>query len=205
MTSIRRFRPGDEPALAEICVRTADAGKDATGLFRDDMLWADNFVLPYVARHPECAFVVETDHGRVAGYIVAAPDSDDFYRWFAESWWPSVRDRYPLEGAGERERDIIAYGATRAPGQERHASEYPAHLHIDLLPELQGQGFGRRLIDALLAALQEQGVPGVHLAASADNAGAVAFYPRVGFSELPSDPGSRAFGRRLSAEPPFPA
>ena len=205
MTSIRRFRPGDEPALAEICVRTADAGQDATGLFRDDMLWADNFVLPYVARHPEFAFVVETDDGRVAGYIVATPDTDAFYRWFAESWWPSVRDRYPLEGAGVRERDIIAYGATRAPGQEWHAPEYPAHLHIDLLPELQGQGFGRRLIDTLVAALEEHGVAGVHLAASADNAGAVAFYPRVGFAELPSEPGSRAFGRRLSPKGPFPA
>ena len=32
---------------------------------------------------------------------------------------------------------------------------YPAHLHIDLLPELQGQGMGRRLIDTLRAALAD--------------------------------------------------
>ena len=205
MTSIRPFRPGDEPELAEICVRTADAGQDATGIFRDDMLWADNFVLPYVARHPELAFVVETDDGRVAGYIVAAPDTDAFYRWFSESWWPSVRHRYPVAGAGERERGIIAYGESRAPGEEWHAAEYPVHLHIDLLPELQGQGLGRRLIDTLVAALEGAGVSGVHLAASADNAGAVSFYPRVGFTELPSERGSRAFGRRLSPTGPVPA
>ncbi|MGC5223931.1 N-acetyltransferase family protein [Micromonospora sp. DT81.3] len=205
MTDIRPFRPGDEPALTEICVRTADAGGDATGMFRDDQLWADIFALPYAVRHPDLAFVVETDDGRVVGYIVAAPDTDDFERWFAQSWWPSVRDRYPPDGAGERERGIIAYAENRAPGRARHAAEFPAHLHIDLLPELQGQGFGRRLIDRLLAALAARGVAGVHLVASEENTGAVLFYPRVGFTALPSEPGSRAFGRLLSPGGRIPA
>ncbi|HWI31149.1 MAG TPA: GNAT family N-acetyltransferase [Microbacterium sp.] len=197
MTDIRPFCPGDEPALAEICVKTADAGGDATGLFRDDALWADVFVLPYVARHPDFAFVVETDDGRIAGYIVGAPDTEAFERWFATSWWPSLAGRYPLEGAGERERGTIEYAAARGPGRAVHAEEYPAHLHIDLLPELQGQGFGRRLIDTLVAALEAQGVPGIHLVAASENEGAILFYPRVGFTALPSEPGTRAFGRRL--------
>ena len=74
---------------------------------------------------------------------------------------------------------------------------YPAHLHIDLLPELQGQGWGRRLVDTLAARLRELGIEGVHLVAGAENAGAVAFYPRVGFTPLGADEGSRAFGMRL--------
>src|SRR5690606_16287153 len=61
---IRPFRSGDEPDLARICLLTADAGGDATGVLEDDDLWARIFVLPYVARHPEFAFVVETDDGR---------------------------------------------------------------------------------------------------------------------------------------------
>ena len=71
MAHLRSFRPGDEPALAEICLRTADTGSDATGILDDDDIWAAVFVLPYVARHPELAVVVETDDGRVAGYAVA--------------------------------------------------------------------------------------------------------------------------------------
>ena len=63
MTRIRPFQPGDEPALAEICVRTADAGADATGILADDRLWGDLFVLPYVARHPELAWVVHDPSG----------------------------------------------------------------------------------------------------------------------------------------------
>lgn len=200
MSSIRPFRPGDEPALADICVKTADAGRDATGLFRDDLLWADVFVLPYVARHPELAFVVEADDGRVIGYAVATDDTEEFEAWFASVWWPGVAARYPLTGAGARERGTIEYAAARAPGREWHAAAYPAHLHVDLLPELQGQGFGRRLIETLVAALERVGATAVHLAASSDNTGARLFYPRVGFTELPSGDGSRAFGRILGAD-----
>jgi GNAT superfamily N-acetyltransferase len=68
--------------------------------------------------------------------------------------------------------------------------EFPAHLHIDLLPELQGQGVGRRLIRALLGELAERGVPGVHLGVSPRNTGARAFYSRLGFRPLPSDDGA---------------
>jgi GNAT superfamily N-acetyltransferase len=88
-----------------------------------------------------------------------------------------------------------AYG--RRGGAEPYGDTYPAHLHIDLLPELQGQGWGRRLIDTLVAALRERGVTGLHLASSSDNAGAIAFYPRVGFTPLPSHEGVQAFGRHL--------
>jgi len=200
VSSIRPFRPGDEPALTEICVRTAKAGADATGMLSDDEIWGAIFALPYARRHPETAFVVETDGGRVAGYIVSAPDTDAFERWFAAEWWPPHAERWPLAAArSEDERSILAYagerGATPNPWQ---AAGYPAHLHIDLLPELQGQGFGRRLIETLTAHLRERGVPGVHLVASAANAGAVAFYPRVGFTSLPAAGDERAFGMLLA-------
>lgn len=59
-------------------------------------------------------------------------------------------------------------------------------LHIDLLPGLQGRGFGRALIDAFRTALAARGVPGVHLGMDAANAGARAFHERLGFHELPS-------------------
>lgn len=198
MPHIRPFRPGDEPALADICLRTADAGADATGILDDDDLWAEIFVLPYVARHPAYAFVVESDDGRVAGYVVAAPDTAAFEEWFAAEWWPRHAERWPHPGdAASRHADIVRYAYGRRGGAQPFGDDLPAHLHIDLLPELQGQGFGRRLIVTLEDALREAGVPGVHLVASAENEGAVAFYPRVGFEPLDSPEGSRAFGKRL--------
>ena len=201
MAAIRPFRPGDEAALAEICLRTADAGADATGILADDGLWARLFVLPYAARHPDLAFVVETDDCRVAGYVVATDDTRAFEGWFRAEWWPrfsAERPRADAEGAvPSRQAALLASADARGAGPVPFADDYPAHLHVDLLPELQGQGWGRRLIDTLVDALRARGVTGLHLEADARKAGAVAFYPRIGFTRLASEPGVVAFGRTL--------
>ena len=79
-------------------------------------------------------------------------------------------------------------------------AEYPAHLHIDLLPRLQGRGVGRRLVDTLLDALRRRGVPGVHLGVDAANTRAIGFYEHVGFAPIgPDHDGSDGwlFGLRL--------
>jgi len=195
---IRPFRPGDEPALSEICLRTADAGSDATGIFEDDAIWGHIWALPYVERHPDLAFVVEDENGTPMGYVVATDDTDGFEEWFRTEWWPRFANRWPKPEAEVTRQDgtlLYAYGRGEKP--ERYAADFPAHLHIDLLPQAQGQGAGRRLIETLFAALRERGVAGLHLVASAENTGAMAFYTRLGFAALPSSPGSSAYGMRL--------
>jgi ribosomal protein S18 acetylase RimI-like enzyme len=203
VTRIRPFEPGDEAALTEICLKTADAGADASGLLDDDDLWAEIFVLPYVARHPEFAFVVEADDDRVVGYVVGAPDSAAFEEWFATVWWPQRAARWPkptgdpVPVSVSRQDGIVRYAYGRRGGAQPFGEEFPAHLHIDLLPETQGQGLGRRLIETLEDALRAAGVPGLHLVASAENTGAIAFYPRVGFEPIPSPEGTQVFAKRL--------
>jgi len=196
---IRLFRRGDEAALGEICVRTAAAGQDAAGQLSDDEIWPAIFAWPYAHRHPDIAFVVETDDARVAGYVVGAPDTDAFETWFAQRWWPRYARRWPRPADRDTlEADILSLAYERGGSANRwQAAGYPAHLHIDLLPELQGQGWGRRLIGAFVERLRGRGVPGVHLVADAANTGAAWFYPRVGFHPLPAEEGSRAFGMRL--------
>ena len=199
MAQIRPFRSGDEPALADICLKTADAGADGTGVLDDDDLWAEIFVLPYVARHPDFAFVVETDDGRVVGYVVGAPDTAAFEEWFRTEWWPRRGIRWPKPDAEVSRQDgIVLYAYGRRGGAEPYGEDYPAHLHIDLLPEVQGQGLGRALVDTLSAALVDRGVTGLHLVASIENTGAIAFYPRLGFTPLPSHEGVQAFGKTLA-------
>lgn len=199
MTRIRPFRPGDEPALSEICLRTADAGTDGTGIFADDDLWGEVFVLPYAARHPDLAFVVEDDDGRVSGYIVGTPDTRAFEDWFAGEWWPRFAQRWPRpESEGSRQDGTLIYAYGRHGGAESLGDTHPAHLHIDLLPHVQGQGWGRRLVDTFAEALRDRGVERLHLVASAANTGAIAFYTRLGFTRLPAGPGAAAFGMDLS-------
>jgi ribosomal protein S18 acetylase RimI-like enzyme len=76
-------------------------------------------------------------------------------------------------------------------------AQYPAHLHIDLLPETQGQGLGRRLIETLFAELRRRGVPGLHLGMNPENIGAGAFYERLGMHRLESAPDSTMYGVRF--------
>ncbi|WP_337000875.1 MULTISPECIES: GNAT family N-acetyltransferase [unclassified Microbacterium] len=194
---LRPFRQGDEDDLADVCLRTGDAGADATGLYRSSGLLADVFALPYAAWHPEGTFVVD-DGRRVVGYVVCAPDTAAFERWFQYAWWPPREPRHRSQ-AGDSERDATMLAYARAVGT-RAASfvdRYPAHLHIDLLPEVQGQGWGRRLIDALAGHLWTRGVDGVQLTAGARNSAAIAFYRRLGFDELGADHGGVTFGMPL--------
>ncbi|OAN36606.1 GNAT family N-acetyltransferase [Microbacterium sp. H83] len=198
MSRIRPYRPSDRAALYEICVRTADAGGDATGILSDDSLWGDLFAVPYVERHPDLAWVVEAEDGRAVGYIVATDDTDAFATWFRDEWWPALAERHPRPAEpATREERMIEHGYAQAPGRDAHAEEYPAHLHIDLLPETQGQGLGRALIETLVAELTRRRVRGLHLGMDPDNTGAAAFYERLGMTPLPAEPGGQSFGMRL--------
>ena len=60
----------------------------------------------------------------------------------------------------------------------------PSHLHIDLLPRVQGQGHGRFMVKRLLAMLRERRSPGVHLGMTGLNSQAYGFYRALGFAEL---------------------
>lgn len=199
MPRIRPYRPADRAAMYDICVKTADAGGDATGILSDDDLWGNLFAVPYVERHPDLAWVVESDDERVVGYIVATDDTDAFAQWFRDEWWPAFHERHPRPAqAVTRGERMVEYGYSRAPGTEPNAAEYPAHLHIDLLPETQAQGLGRRLIETLFAELTRRGVRGLHLGMDPNNTGAAAFYERLGMEQLPASPGGQSFGVRFT-------
>ena len=61
---------------------------------------------------------------------------------------------------------------------------YPSHLHIDLAPEAQGYGHGRRMMVAMLTALRAHGSAGAYLQMHEGNSRARAFYAKLGFEVL---------------------
>jgi GNAT superfamily N-acetyltransferase len=75
----------------------------------------------------------------------------------------------------------VATARRRMPPAQVVDERWPAHLHIDLLPEARGTGVGRRLVDGWLASLRAEEVPGCHLVTWAENGGAIAFFEAVGF------------------------
>lgn len=188
---IRPYRAGDAPALMDVCLRTGDAGGDATELFEDPELISHLWLLPYLELEPELASVVDRGDGVPVGYVLGALDTATFEAEAEERWWPVARQRYPLDATPADTLDglLVHLIHHRPPIDAALSIEYPSHLHIDLLPEVQGQGLGRRLIDRLLGQLAERGSHGVHLGTSPANTRAVAFYRHLGFDEWGSDEG----------------
>lgn len=196
---VDRYWPGDRDALYDICARTGDLGDDARPDLADPALLGHVYLGPYLELEPGLAFVVRRRGGtEPLGYVVGAADTAAFEAACEERWWPRLREHhraYPPARSGGRDPGLlqtIEKGVrTRAPWLGR----YPASLHINLLPPVRGGGGGRALMGRLLAELAARGAPGVHLGVSPANAGAVAFYRRLGFTDLEERDATRWMGR----------
>ncbi|MEV0171709.1 GNAT family N-acetyltransferase [Streptomyces sp. NPDC050803] len=205
MTHIRPYRPADLPALDDICIRTAHNGEDSRPFYRDPGVFPAAFAAPYVHLEPELAFVLDDGEGEAVGYILGTADTPRFAADFRTKWLPSVADRYPEPegppGTGTPDETIawLLHHPERMVLPELLA--YPAHLHIDLLPDWQGKGHGRALMRTFLQALQDAGVPAVHLAMATANTRARAFYDRMGFHEIEvPEPGAATFLGRAAKD-----
>ena len=62
--------------------------------------------------------------------------------------------------------------------------KYPAHLHIDILPEYQGQKVGTALMSALKEKLVSDNIKGVMLCVGKGNVRAIEFYKKNGFKVI---------------------
>ncbi len=193
--SIRPYRSDDLDALYDVCVRTADKGDDLTGHLVDPMLPGHVYAGPYGVFEPESAFVVADAEG-VGGYVIGTTDTSAFEARLEAEWFPSLRAKYP-EGSGRGGVDDLFIALIHPPVTQDPAlvAEYPAHLHIDLVPRMRGRGFGRHLIELFCHEMQRRGVQGVHLGVNPLNHRALAFYAHVGFEELSRDGMSVILGR----------
>lgn len=195
---VRRYAPTDLDALYEICLRTGASGEDAAPLMNDHRLLGEIYAAPYAVHAPELAFVVDDGAGTAGGYVLGALDTAAFEATLERAWWPALRDRYPTgQRTGRLDDLFVALLHDRHVPPDAVLGPYPSHLHIDLLPPLQGRGWGRRLLDRLFDELRERGSPGVHLGVSAANERAIGFYRHLGFVELHADPVTHLLGLRL--------
>jgi ribosomal protein S18 acetylase RimI-like enzyme len=187
---IRQYQPGDLDDLYRICLETADGGGDGTALFRDPRLPGHVYAGPYATFEPSLAWVAEDTAG-VGGYVVGTLDSQAFEQRLEQDWWPALRTRYPApppelaaQLSAQEQRALASIHHPWATDKEL-ADRYPSHLHINLVPRLQGRGTGRQLMATLLSGLGAQGSRGVHLLVGRGNQRAPGFYRHVGFRELP--------------------
>lgn len=183
--------------MYRVCLQTGDSGRDGTALYRNPDLLGHVYAGLYVVGEPELAFVVADERG-VAGYTFAAEDTRAFEAWAESNWWPTLREQYPRADGDSPDAALIRLLHDPELAPDAILSDFPAHLHIDLLPRVQGQGFGRQLIDLVLDRLRDRGVRGVHLGVAAENLDAIAFYRHLGFSTQSADADSELMALRLS-------
>ena len=195
--AIRPYHHSDLCALYRICLRTGAHGGDADQLYRDPELLGHCYAGPYAVLEPDLCFVL-THNGTPSGYILGARDTAAFAARCERDWFPVLRTRYSYPAEDDRSADARLIRHIHA-GQkvDPDFAAYPAHLHIDLLPIGQGQGWGRRLVHVFLDRLRVLEVPGLHLGVGRSNTHAIGFYEQVGFGCIKTYDDWVAFGMRL--------
>ncbi|MBZ9753269.1 GNAT family N-acetyltransferase [Deinococcus sp. HMF7604] len=174
---LRPVRPSDEAAVGRVAYQTGFFGDSAARYFRDAALFAALWVGPYFRGGGFGGFVAQQGP-EVVGYVLGSP-SPLLYRRavlrvVAQQAWQlrALRTGWPY-----------LWRAARWPGPHADSGRFPAHLHLNLLPQARGQGAGEGLLRAHLQVLAGAGVPGVQLATTTENAAALRLYARLGFTE----------------------
>lgn len=186
--TIRPYAPADRAEVRHICFLTGFAGSPVDYQWSDEDSFADMFSSYYTDAEPESTFVAVVG-GEVKGYLLGCRDS-------SKAWSP-----LPIAG-----RHVVRRGIALRPGTAgfiwravaeglgnriRHGIRpgdydfvdpaFPAHLHINLLPEARGSGAGGRLVSTWLDVLRAEGVPGCFLQTLYENTNAIAFFEAMGF------------------------
>ena len=138
MTIIRPAVPSDQAALYRICLLTADAGADASAAGRDASLFGHLYAGPYLALQPDFAWVLEDADGP-CGYVLATPDSADFYARMERDWLPPLRAQYAAQAGDPRDAEHQRRLDQHEPGREaedqqrllEQQSELGAHADAD--------------------------------------------------------------------------
>ncbi len=183
MISVRKYEKKDFDGVRFTCLNSTDEKFDAeTGEFI-----LHTFCDYYIEHEPENCFVLDDD-GKAVGYIICAENYDAYKEIFDREYLPLTK---PL---GE-ERYKWALESTIL--QNKYKENYPAHLHIDLLPAYHRQGWGGKLLTALFDHLRAKGIKGVMLTAGKDNLNAGSFYKKYVFEQLEIYDTDVAFGMKL--------
>lgn len=145
----------------------------------------------YIEREPQNCFVAADDNDRAVGYVLCAADYDPYRTVFLAEYLPRIPAQHLQMRFGARGSTVL---------QNKYKAEYPAHLHIDVLPEYQRGGLGSKMVDALRARLRETGAPGVMLTVGTGNKVGRSFYEKYGFTFLETVGGDTAYGIKMIKE-----
>lgn len=196
---IRPAELEDLSNLYRVAIRTGDSGSDATGMFRNDDMVGEVYVGPYVTLEPKTCFVLDSE-GTAVGYGLCVIDTESFQSSALEEWWPKLQEKYRYLFEFADTEWLIHEIFYPSPSPSDILREYPSHGHIDLLPEFQGKGWGRKVMETMETALTSLGSPGFHLRVSVHNSRGLKFYAALGYEEIARRESEVVVGKKLNRE-----
>ncbi|EXJ94619.1 hypothetical protein A1O1_03015 [Capronia coronata CBS 617.96] len=146
---------------------------------------------------PETCLVLDDGTGRAVGYLLGAADTASFVDSYETTYLPYLQSlgfEKPIpDDPAAWETDLptalkqIMFTPEGMLHREHHEllAQWPAHLHVDILPPYQKQGYGRQLIKHYCTMARVSGAIGIHLLMATSNEEAQMFYDRVGFKRFP--------------------
>ena len=188
---IRQAKISDMDGLYDICIRTGNYGEDARNLYNNHTILGIYYVGPYVAFELDLAFVLEDKIG-ICGYVLGTKDTKIFFKKMTEEWLPKYQKRFPMpDGDPDKwnmDQKIVALIHNPRVSIPDSLNNFPAHLHIDLLPRARKKGNGRLMIETLHKKLKILGIKGVFLDVGIKNFNAQSFYEKIGYKKLQVTP-----------------
>jgi [ribosomal protein S18]-alanine N-acetyltransferase len=110
--------------------------------------------------------------------VVAIEKAAYEFPWSRGNFIDSLAAGYPAQVLLDAHGTLLAYFVAMVGVDEWHL------LNITVAPSVQGQGHGRRLLDAMLAMCRQQRAATLWLEVRDGNARAQAVYARYGFSRI---------------------
>lgn len=182
---VRPYEPKDKEKVHFICLNSEGPCKSSKR--------GVNFALSvycdyYIENEPENCFVAVDEDDNAIGYIICAEDFDVFKERFIRNYYTRIKS-WEFRRRKSALRSIIPH--------EKYKTDYPAHLHIDILPSYQRMGLGHSLTDELLRHLKNKGIKGIMLTTWIKNKKGRGFYDKYGFSLLEEMKNCAVYGIRL--------
>lgn len=186
MINIRKYEEKDFDDMRYICLNSD--GPDEVPEEPVASFLTTTYCDYYIEKEPENCFVLDSD-GKAVGYVISAENYDRFIEVFKNEYAPKTKK------FGEMRYEWALHSTDE---QREVKDKYPAHLHINILPEFQKMGFGSKLIDTLIRHLKAKKVKGLCLTCGSYNKGAIEFYKKYGFELLDFDDKKEyLFGKEL--------
>jgi len=174
-------------------------GSPANEHIPDDWIWAEFWTRYFTDREPQNSWVVcHEGDAEVVGYLTGTADARRFDRYLPflvpGIVFRTIRRRLLRRSASRKA--IISILRSLAAGEmsvpDRIVRDYPATLHIDLLPEARARGLAGRLYRLFIRRMRSLGAAGIHAQTLSINKPITRFCRNAGFTLVAGRP-IRAF------------